>query len=93
MGQTLIKLIQFLCDYFGCKLAGQDKKQAHSSYKSNFVIEIDVRDGNASGNSSILQDCFGYSVFFFSYEVEYHSFKVCEELFWDFDEDGTKSVD
>ena len=29
----------------------------------------------------------------FSYEVEYCSFKVCEELFWDFDGDYTESGD
>ena len=29
------------------------------------IIEPDVRDGNASGNSFIVQDCFGYPGLFF----------------------------
>ena len=45
------------------------------------VIEFDVRDGDTSRSSFIVQDCFGYRGFFvFPYEVDYCSFKVCEEL-------------
>ena len=45
------------------------------------VIELEVRDGNASGSSLIVQDCFGSPGFLvFPYEVEYHSFKVCEKI-------------
>ena len=29
------------------------------------IVECEVRDGDASRNSFIVQDCFGYSVFFF----------------------------
>ena len=37
------------------------------------VIELDVRDGDASGSSFIVQDCFGYPRFFvFPYEVDYY---------------------
>ena len=32
-------------------------------------------------------------LFFFSYEVEYCSFEVCEELCWEFDGDCIESVD
>ena len=35
------------------------------------VIELDVRKGDASGNSFIVQDCFGYpGLFVFPYEVD-----------------------
>ena len=62
------------------------------------VIELDVRDGDASGSSFIVQDCFGYPVLFlllfvFSYEVNYFSFKVYEELCWDFNGDCIESID
>ena len=29
------------------------------------IIELDVRDGDASGSSFVVQDCFGYPVLFF----------------------------
>ena len=46
------------------------------------IIELNVRDGDASGCSFISWlSC----VFVFPYEVQYYSFKVCEELCWDFD--------
>ena len=62
------------------------------------VIELDVRDGNASTSWFIVQYSFGYPVCFFCllvfpYEVEYCSFKVCEELCWDFDGDCIESID
>ena len=57
------------------------------------VIELDVRDGNASSSSFVIQDCFGSSGFLvFPYKVEYHSFKVCEELCWDIDGDCIESI-
>ena len=37
------------------------------------IIELDVRDGDVSGSSFIVEDCFDYSVFF-QYEVEKYSF-------------------
>ena len=45
------------------------------------IVELEVRDGDPSGSSFIVQDRFGYPGFFdFAYEVEYCSFEVCEEL-------------
>ena len=50
------------------------------------VIEFEVRDGNASGSTFIVKDCFGYPgsfvvvVFVFPYKVVYCSLKVCEEF-------------
>ena len=45
------------------------------------VIELDVRDGDASGSPFIVQDCFGYPGFFaFPYEVEYCSFDVLKNF-------------
>ena len=58
------------------------------------VIELDVRDGNASRSSFIVQDCFGYPGFLvFPYVVEYCSCKVFEELCCDFDGDCIESID
>ena len=46
------------------------------------VVEFEIRDCDASRSFFIVQDCFGYPGFFaFPYEVEYHSFEVCEELY------------
>ena len=45
------------------------------------VIELDVRDGDASGSSFIVQNCLGYPGFFvFPYEVEYYSCKFFKSL-------------
>ena len=58
------------------------------------IVELEVRDGDASRSSFLVRDCFGYSGFFvFLYEVKYFSFKVLEELCWDFVGDCTESVD
>ena len=58
------------------------------------VIEVKDRNGNASGSSFIIRNCFGYPGFLvFPYEVEYHSFKICEEFCWDFDGDCIESID
>ena len=44
------------------------------------IIELNVRNGDASGSSFIVQDCLGYPEFFcFPYEVDYCSFKVCKK--------------
>ena len=55
--------------------------------------DLDVKDGDASGSSYIVQDCFGYCRFFFPYEVEYCPFKFCEELCWDFDRNCSAAID
>ena len=58
------------------------------------TIELDVRDGDASESSFIVQDCFGYpGCLFFQIKVDYFSFKVCEELCWDYDGDCIESID
>ena len=58
------------------------------------VIEFEVRDGNASRSSFIVQDCFGYPGFLISlYKLDYCSLKVCEEFCWDFDGDCIESID
>ena len=36
------------------------------------ILELDVRDGDASGSSFIVQDSFGYPVFFFIFFLFYH---------------------
>ena len=44
------------------------------------VIELDVRDGDASESSFIIQNCFGYPGFLvFLHEIDYCSLKVCDE--------------
>ena len=49
-------------------------------YRSS-VVEFEVRGCDVSRSSFIVQDCFGYPGFFASpYEVEDHSFKVCEKF-------------
>ena len=52
----------------------------------SFIIELDVRDGDASVNSFFFffkQDCFGYPGFFvFPYDFECCSFKDCDEYFY-----------
>ena len=57
------------------------------------IIKFEVRDCDASRSSFIAQDCCGYPVGFFPYEVEYCYFEVCEELCWDFDGDCSEPVD
>ena len=61
------------------------------------IVELEIRDGDTSGSSFTVQDCFSYPVFClfvcFSIEVDYCSFKVCEELCWDLDGDFIESVD
>ena len=45
------------------------------------VIGFEVRDGNASRSTFVVQDCFGYPGFFvLSYKVDYCSLKVGEEV-------------
>ena len=62
-------------------------------YYCSSIIELDVRNGYASGSSFIVQDCFDYPrIFVFPYEVNCCSFMVCEELYWDFDQDCIESI-
>ncbi|XP_018644101.1 hypothetical protein Smp_191100 [Schistosoma mansoni] len=58
------------------------------------IIELEVRDIDASGRCLVEQGCFGYpGSFVFPYKIDYCSFKVCEELCWDFNGDSIESVD
>ena len=55
---------------------------------------LEVRVDDASRSSPIVQGCFGYPGSFVSpYKVEDYSFKVSEEMCWDFDGDCIESVD
>ena len=38
----------------------------------SYVVEFEVRDCDASGNSFIIQDCFGYPVFLFCFVLFFH---------------------
>ena len=63
-------------------------------YYCSSIIELNVRDGDTSRSSFLVQDDFGYPGFFvLPYEVDYCSFKVCEELCWYFDWDCIESID
>ena len=45
------------------------------------IVELEVRDGDASGGSFVIQDCFNFPRYFvFPYEADCCSFKVCEKL-------------
>ena len=55
-------------------------------YYYSSVAVLDVRDGDTSKSSFIVQDYLSFPGYFvFPYEVEYCSFKACEELCWDFE--------
>jgi hypothetical protein len=52
-----------------------------SFYYCCSVVQLEVKDGDSSKCSFVVQDCFVYPGFFvFLYEVENCSFKICEEL-------------
>ena len=61
------------------------------------VVQLEIRDGNISRSSFIVQNCFSYpEVFFlfvFLYEVENCSFMFLKELFWSFGGNFIESVD
>ena len=45
------------------------------------IIELEVRHGDASGSSFIVQGCLGYPGSFVSpYKVQYCSLNVCEKI-------------
>ena len=49
-------------------------------YYYSSTVEFEIRGGNVTRNSFLVLDRFSYSGFFiFPLEVEYCSFKVCEE--------------
>jgi len=50
------------------------------------VVLLSVRDDDNFRTSFVVKDYLDYSGFFVSpYEVEFFSFKICEELCWYFD--------
>ena len=58
----------------------------YSFYYDCSVVQLEVRDGDASRSSFIVQDCFSYPVFvfylfvcFFPYKVDSFSFMVCKK--------------
>jgi hypothetical protein len=58
------------------------------------VVQFEVRDSNTSRSSFIVQDSFSYLKFMdFSYEFGNYSFKICEELCWNFEGDCFEPVD
>lgn len=57
------------------------------------LVQLEIRQGNTSTSSFIVQDCFPILDLFFLYEVEYCSFKVCKESCWNFDRDFIGCLD
>ena len=50
-------------------------------YYCSFVVQLEIRDGDASSRSFIVQGCFNYpELFVFPYEVENCHVKVYREL-------------
>lgn len=49
-------------------------------YYYSSVVKLEIRDGDASRITFIVQDFYSYVRFVFPYETEYYSSKVCKEL-------------
>jgi hypothetical protein len=65
-----------------------------SFYHYYSVVQLEIRDGDTFRSSFIVQDHFSYTGFFvFPYEIENISFKICEELCWNFDTNCIEYVD
>jgi hypothetical protein len=65
-----------------------------SFHYNYFVLQLKVRDGDFTRGSFIVESSFCYSRFsVISHEFVIFSFKLCEELSWNFDEDHIESVD
>lgn len=46
-------------------------------YYYNSIVDLEIRDGDTSRSSFIVQDCFSYpGLFVFPYKTEYCSFEV-----------------
>jgi hypothetical protein len=64
---ALIKLLFFFFQFF------------EGFYHCSSVIELEMRNGDTSGNSFIVQNYFTYhEAFFFPYEIENCSLKFCK---------------
>ena len=59
-------------------------------YYYSSVVQLEVRTSKTSSISFIIQNCFSYP-FMFPYEIENFQFKLCKELWWNFDGDYNKS--
>lgn len=58
-----------------------------------YVVQFEIRDGDFSRSSFIVENCFGLpGLFVFPYEVENCSFYVYEELCLNFDGNCTVSI-
>ena len=58
------------------------------------VVQFEMRDGDISRSSFIVQDCFSYPGIFVSpYEIEHCSFKVCKKLCWNSNGNSIDFVD
>lgn len=54
-------------------------------YYYNTVVQLVIGDGDNSSSSTIIQTCLNYpGIFVFLYEAEDYTFKMCEELHWNF---------
>jgi hypothetical protein len=58
------------------------------------VVQLEVKDGDTSRRSFIVQDCLSYpGISGFPYEVKSCLFKVCKKLCWNFDGSFIESID
>lgn len=53
-------------------------------YDYSSVVQIEIGISDTSHSSLIIQDCFGYHLFFFPCEAKNYPFSFCEELCWYF---------
>jgi hypothetical protein len=60
----------------------------YSFYYCYSVVQLEIRAGDTSRSSFIVQDCFCYSGLSFQVNV-----KVCKKLCWAFDGNSIESVD
>jgi hypothetical protein len=65
-----------------------------SSFYYCSVVQVEIRDGDTTSSSFIVQDCFSYLRFFtFPYGFENCSSKACKELCWNTDGNCITYVD
>ena len=59
-----------------------------------FVVQLEIRVGDTSRSSLIVQYCSSYTgIFVLPYAVDNSYFKVHKELSWNFDENCVQSID
>ena len=62
-------------------------------YDQSSVVQFKVINDDIARSPSIIQNYFGYlGLFVFQCEAEDCPFKICEELFWNFEEDYIESI-